>query len=77
MRSKICETLGKIGETIAAIKPTIVMGATTGAARTLAGIETNEKRPEIARIIGVHIIVAAKGIAITCANFSWPNLWLK
>ena len=52
----------------------IVIGATTGPARTFAGIETSENKPEIARIIGVHIKVAASGIAMTWANFSWPNL---
>ena len=73
----MCDTPGNIGESIAATNPTIVMGATTGPARTFAGIETSEKRPEIARIIGVHIIVAESGIAITCANFSWPNFSLR
>ena len=68
------ETLGIIGESKAAMNPMIVIGATTGPAKTFAGIETREKRPEIARIIGVHINVAASGIAITWASFSWPNL---
>ena len=63
---------GIIGESKAAINPIIVIGATTGATKTLAGIDTSEKRPEIARMIGVHISVAESGIAITCASFSWP-----
>jgi hypothetical protein len=68
--SKMLDGPGKTGENIAATNPIIVIGATTGSARTFAGIETREKRPEIARIIGVHIIVAESGMAITCANFS-------
>ena len=72
-----CESAGKMGEKIAAIKPMIVIGATTGSARMFAGIETSENNPEIARITGVHIMVADNGIAITCANFSWPNFAFK
>ena len=36
---------GIIGESKAAINPIIVIGATTGATKTLAGIDTSEKRP--------------------------------
>jgi hypothetical protein len=69
-KSRMCDTPGNIGERIAAINPMIVIGATTGSARTFAGIETSENRPEIARIIGVHMIVAESGIAISGENFS-------
>ena len=46
-RSRMWETLGSIGESKAAINPIIVIGATTGPAKTFAGIETSEKRPEL------------------------------
>ena len=47
----------------AATKPRTVIGATNGDAARLAGILTSDNVPDIAIITGVHIIVAAIGIA--------------
>ena len=67
-RINTCDTHGMIGEISAATKPTIVIGATAGAARTFATMLSTESCPEIATMTGAQNKVAASGVAITVAT---------
>ncbi len=60
---------GEIGEISAAINPTIVIGATKGAATIFAMIEMGERYPDKAMMIGRQRASAAIGIASTAAIF--------
>ncbi|CAB4367179.1 unannotated protein [freshwater metagenome] len=56
---------GDIGDMSAATKPTIVIGVTAGAARTLARTLMGLRYPEIATMTGAQKIIAAIGGAKT------------
>ena len=64
-------SIGASGGINAAMNPKIVIGATKGAAAIFAGIEIRDSVPESAIIIGVHIMVAAIGMAIGSGNFNF------
>ena len=59
---------GAAGEISAAINPTIVIGATAGAANKLATMLIGEINPEIATIIGAQKSIAAIGGAMASAK---------
>ena len=63
-----CEIGCAIGAISAATNPTIVIGATAGAAATLARILISESWPEIATMTGAQNKVAASGVAMTVAT---------
>ena len=56
-----CESHGAIGEINAAINPTMVMGATAGAAKTFATILMGLMYPESATMTGEQKAIAAIG----------------
>ena len=50
------------------MKPTIVIGATTGAASMFATMLIGERKPEIATMMGEQKSMAAIGGAVACAS---------
>ena len=71
VKRRRCEIPGASGESSAAMKPIIVIGATTSATRKFAGSAIRLNCPEIAMISGVQKIVAAIGIAKSSTTFLW------
>jgi hypothetical protein len=65
------------GDTTAAAKPTIVVGATTGSASTFAGMATRLTRPEIAAMIGAVTTCAAAATATDSAMTAGTRLRRK
>ena len=67
-QSKSCERKGSTGDINAATKPTIVIGATAGAAKIFATMLISDSWPEIATMTGAQKSVAARGVAIIVAS---------
>ena len=65
----IVEIIGAKGENKAAMKPTIVIGATTGAASMFAMMLIGDTYPDKATTTGEQKIIAAIGGATAPANF--------
>jgi hypothetical protein len=60
-RMRKLDTAGRNGEISAAMNPTIVMGATTGAAKIFAITDIGLMYPESATMTGAQKIIAAMG----------------